>query len=248
MDKEQLLYNYFANSLSAEEEKQFQNLLETDLEFKKQFDFEKDLKRVVREEEKAKLKSKLQDFEKDISEEKPVIKLNDRSKKRSFNWSIAASVAILFGLGWFGYNTMFGADYDDLYNSNYEEYPNTVYAVTRGDTPQTMVRDAFAAYELGNYQEAIDKFNKIKSEDAIDYLDFYSGQAYLSLGQLENAQKSFKTVISSNSEFSPEALWYLALTSIKKKDKTNAINYLSELVSKYDFKKEKAKELLKELE
>ena len=248
MDKEQLIYRYFSNSLSAEQEKQLQDLLEADVEFKEQFDFEKDLKRVVRVKEKAKLKSKLQGFEKEISEETPVIQLNENRKKRSFNWSMAASVAILFGLGWFGYTTFFGTDYEDLYQANFEEYPNTVYAVTRGNTEETIEREAFSAYESGSYQLAIENFNKIYSVENKDYLDFYLGQSYLGLGQLAEAEKAFEKVISSESEFIPEAYWYLALTAIKQKDKVKATEYLTTLVNTHDFNREKAELLLKELE
>ncbi|MDB4293070.1 tetratricopeptide repeat protein [Maribacter sp.] len=248
MDKEKLLYHYFSNSLSAQQEKQLQDLLDTDMEFKEQFDFEKDLKRVVREEEKTKLKSKLQGFEKEIAQERPVIQLNQKPKKSKFNWSIAASVAILFGLGWFGYNTFAGADYESLYEANFEEYPNTVYAVTRGEAIETIERDAFTAYESGGYQSAIDNFKKIYSADNKDYLDFYLGQSYLGLGEITQAKESFEKVLSSNSDFIPEAHWYLALISIKQENKTAATKYLNELIANHEYNKGKARALLKDLE
>jgi len=244
MEKEQLLLNYFTNDLTPEQEQQFNELLATDSEFKQQFDFEKDLQGVIRDKEASELKSKLVAFEKDIASETPVISLRPNYRK----WAMAASIALLVTLGWLGYNNLSGPNYGNLYEDNFQEYPNTVYAITRGETVESIERDAFAAYEAGNYQMAIDNFNKIPAENREEYLDFYMGQSYLSLNQTTEAKSFFGQVISSKSEFTPEAHWYLALISLKEKDKENAIKNLETLTSKYDFQKDKALELLQELE
>lgn len=244
MDKEQLLLNYFTNDLTPEQEQRFNELLATDSEFKQQFDFEKDLQGVIRDKEASELKSKLVGFEKNIVKETPVRTLRPNYQK----WAMAASIALLVALGWMGYNNFSGPNYGNLYESNFQEYPNTVYAITRGETVESIERDAFAAYEAGNYQTAIDNFNRIPAEDREEYLDFYLGQSYLSLGQIAEAKTSFTKVIASNSEFTPEAHWYLALISIKEKDKESAVSNLKTLTSKYDFQKDKALELLQELE
>jgi len=244
MDKEQLLLNYFTNDLSPEQEQQFNELLATDSEFKQQFDFEKDLQGVIRDNEKSGLKSKLVGFEKEIANETPVRILRPNYRK----WAMAASIALLVTLGWMGYNNFSGPNYGNLYETNFQEYPNTVYAVTRGETVESIERDAFVAYESGNYQAAIDNFNKIPTADKEEYLDFYMGLSHLGLGDLQESKTLFNGIISSDSEFAPEAHWYSALISIKEKDKESAIENLKTLTSKYDFQKDKALELLKELE
>jgi len=244
MDKEQLLLNYFMNDLTPEQEMQFNELLATDSEFKQQFDFEKDLQGVIRDKEASELKSKLVGFEKNIAKETPVRTLRPNYRK----WAMAASIALLVTLGWLGYNNFSGPNYGNLYESNFQEYPNTVYSITRGETVESIERDAFAAYEAGNYQTAIDNFNKIPATDKKEYLDFYMGQSHLVLAQISEAKDSFNRAISANSEFTAEAYWYLALISIKEKDKENAISNLKILTSKYDFQRDKALELLQELE
>jgi tetratricopeptide (TPR) repeat protein len=245
MDKEQLLYHYFSNDLNPEQEQQFNELLATDTEFKEQFDFEKDLQFVIRDKEAIDLKSKIIGFEKNISKDTPVKTLPRNNYRK---WAMAASIALIVGLGYMGYNSFIGTNYGDLYNSNFQEYPNTVFAITRGETVESIERDGFAAYEAGNYQTAIDNFNKIPAENKQEYLDFYLAQSHLSLGQLAEAKQFFNKAISSNSEFLPEARWYLALISIKEKDKAGAINQLRELTSNFEFNKDKALELLNELE
>ena len=249
MDKEKLLYDYFSNSLSSEQEKLLQDLLETDMEFKEQFAFEKDLKRVVREGEKAKLKSKLQGFEEKFSSETPVIDLNTRRKKSSFNWSLAASVAILFGLGWFGYTTFSGTDNEELYQENFEAYPNTVYAITRGvENDDSLERKAFVAYETDENPSAIEFFEALKKNDASENVTFYLAQSYLKNGQAEEAIGLFETLISDKGEFTPQAHWYMALAYLKIDQKENAIQQLQQLVADGRYKQEEASVLLEKLD
>jgi len=246
MDKELLLYNYFSNQLTPEQQRLFKELLQTDADFKQQFDFEKDLKQVIGEKEVGKLKAKLVGFEKEVSKDATPVRTLTRTNYRK--WAMAASVALLIGLGWFGYQNFAGPDYDKLYDDNFQHYPNTVYAITRGESTETMERAAFSAYELGDYQTAIRNFNSIPKTDSNGYLDFYLGLSHLNLGQTDEAKAFFEKVIASNAEFKPEAHWYLALAALKQEKKEEARRYLETLVSTYDYNKEKAKQLLVVLE
>lgn len=244
MDKELLLYNYFSNQLTANQERIFEELLKTDTEFKKQFDFEKDLKRVIREKKGKELKLKLGDFEKNLPKKTPVRTLPRTNYRK---WAMAASIALLIGLGWLGYLNFSGPDYGKLYDKNFQQYPNTVYAITRSQSTESIERAAFSAYELGDYQAAIRNFNNIPETDKKEYLNFYLGLSHLNLGQTVEAESFFKKVISSNSEFSPEAHWYMALVALKEENKKEALQYLEVLISKYDYNKEKALKLMNEL-
>jgi len=237
MNKQDLLYHYFSNSLTTEQEKLFYSLLETDADFKAEFDFHKNLKQVIKSHESDTLKTKLQGFESAINTE------TNTPKKSVFNYSnfaIAASVAIL--VGWFGYNSFFGTNYNSLYDSNFNEYPNTVYTITRGDTDNSLEREAFVAYESKNYQTAIDKFDAI--DDKKHYFNFYKAQAYLGLDNTDKAQILFNQVIRNNVQFVAESTWYSALIALKEKDKEQAIKLLQDLVNNYDFNKDKALTLL----
>lgn len=241
MDKEQLLYQYFSDSLTPEQEEQFNLLLSSDKQFKAQFDFEQDLQKVIKDKEGKALKDKLKGFEANLKqEEKPVIKLNFRK------WAMAASIALLVGLGWLSYNNM-DTNYDSLYDSNFEQYPNTVVTITRGDSSVSIEKEAFAAYELGNYERALLVFDKIPENDKKEYLAFYQALSYLKLNKLDNAMLLFKTVIANNNDFVGEAHWYLALTYIKNNQIQAAKKELQVLVDNYTYKKEKALTLLKEL-
>lgn len=244
MDKELLLYNYFANSLSKEEEQLFNELLDSDKDFKAQFDFEKDLKHVIKDKENQDLKSKLIGFEKDVQKEAPVT-----TTKKSYRYlAIAASIVMLVGLAWMGYQDGSSSNYEDLYAANFQEYPNTVFTITRGDTSQSIEREAFAAYELGDFKLAIEKFNEIQLEEKEPYIDFYIAQAYLNSGDYENAKKNLKKTIARTDVFVAESYWYLAMIALKENDKIGAQVELKKLSSDYDYNKVKAREILKELD
>ncbi|WP_418508362.1 tetratricopeptide repeat protein [Corallibacter sp.] len=241
MNKQDLLYRYFSKSLTPNEEHVFENLLNTDAEFKKQFEFEKNLKQVIQKEESKKLKAKLQDFEKDI-----ITKTSSEKTTHSIfnykNFAIAATIALL--MGWFGYNTFFNTSYNDLYQDNFKVYPNTVYTITRSDDNNTIERQAFVAYETEDYQLAINKFNAIPETEKNSYLTFYKAQAFLKLENLKDAKLLFEEVIVKDRDFVAESHWYLALIYLKENDKENTRKQLKLLISNFDYNKSKAKDLL----
>ena len=244
MDKELLLYNYFANQLTDDEQLLFDELLEKDPEFKAQFEFESDLKRVINKNQNQNLMQKLIGFEKEIKE-----KTKSNPSKPGFKvWSIAASIGLLLGLGWIAYITFSGADYDNLYAANFETYPNTVYTITRSDGDQSLEREAFAAYEANDYERAAADFLDLKTQGGSAHTDFYLAQSYLHLGRDQEAIEILKSVIIGNMEFKAEAHWYLALAYLRSKDRLKAVATLKHLSENFDYKKEKAQALLAELD
>lgn len=243
MDKETLLYHYFSNSLEPADEKQFNELLKTDAAFREQFEFEKSIKKVILHKEDENLKQKLQGFEKAIVGETETTTSTSRFRK----WSIAASIVLLMGLGWVGFETFTGQNLDAMYEENYQSYPNTVFTITRGDADTSAERNAFVAYESGDFQTAIDHFESLKTNENLGYVDFYLAQSYLSLENYDTAINLFNKVIETDTVFVQEANWYLALTYLKKDDKAAAIERLNTLVKKYDYNKNRANELLEKL-
>ncbi|WP_339715966.1 tetratricopeptide repeat protein [uncultured Kriegella sp.] len=245
MDKELLLYRYFSNQLTEQENIQLQELLKTDGDFKQQFDFQNNLKQVINDKENKELKAKLVTFENAFSQEKPA-----RTFSRPYysKWAMAASIVLFVGLGWVAFNNFFGTNYEELYENNFQQYPNTVYSITRGESVKSIEGDAFMAYEAGSFHKALEGFQKISEEERNDYVDFYMGQSCLQLNQLEKSKVHFQKVIDNTGEFAAESHWYLALIAIKQESKEKAKQQLNELISKYDYNKDKATELLFELD
>lgn len=243
MDKEQLLLKYFDGSLTETEKVVFDQLVESDVEFKSQFEFEKDVKSVIRNKENDSLKKKLQGFETELSG-------GSKQKNKTF-WkplSIAASIALLVGLSWFVFNSDAFNGTEELYASNYEKYPNTVYTITRGDVAdESLERLAFEAYETNDYDVAITYLIELKEKTRLDYVDFYLGQAYLANGDYLKATDKFQEIILINSEFKDEGYWYGALAKLKLEQEEEAIILLEKLIKMGTYKKDEATKLLKEL-
>lgn len=245
MDKDLLIDNYFSNSLTDGQEKELNKLLETDLDFKERFEFEQDLMRASELREHRDVKQMLVGFEKDISKSEKEMPTIGRFR----NWSIAASIVLLMGLGWIGYNSFLGTDYPGLYDANYVEYPSTVHSISRGENDALpLEQQAFEAYDADDNAKAISLFTALKSTKNPDYADFYLAQTYLKLGEFEKSGTLFKNVITDKNEFEPEARWYLALTYLKTEEKENVIRTLNEVVADGRYNKMEAQALLEKLE
>ncbi|KSA15358.1 tetratricopeptide repeat protein [Maribacter dokdonensis] len=243
MDKEQLLLKYFEGSLTADEKVNFNQFLESDAEFKMQFEFEKNVKSVVRKIENDSLKKKLQGFESELS--------GAPSQNQQNFWKplrIAASIALLIGLSWFVFNSYMFHGTEELYASNYEKYPNTVYTITRGDaTDKSLERLAFEAYETDDFETAIAYLTELKEKTRLDYVDFYLGQAYLAKGDYLKATDKFQEIILINSEYKDEGYWYAALANLKLEQEEEAEKLLEQLIKMGTYKKNEATELLEKL-
>ena len=244
MNKEQLLYQYFSNTLTPEQEQRFNELLATDTEFKEQFIFEQDLQHAIGDKERKDRKAKLKRFEADIEQKR------SNSPKRGYQkWAMAASIALLVGLGWFGYTTFFATDYKDLYEANFQQYPNTVYAITRGSEEDNSVeRKAFEAYEANDNASAIGFLEELRQTGDLEYVDFYLAQSYLNDDQPKKAIPLLARIVKDREEFAPEALWYMALAHLRIDEKKNAEQALKDLVADGRYKKDEAEILLEKLE
>lgn len=243
MEKETLLHKYFENTLSQEEQKIFDDLLEHDVDFQEQFKFEEDVKKAIADKERAHLKKKLQGYEKQLS--KP------EQKKNAF-WKplrIAASIALIIAAGWYFYTNSISNSPEELFASNYEIYPNTVYSITRGDVDDTSLeRKAFEAYEQNDIQSALVLFEELSAKSGLDYVDFYLAQVNLANEETQKALSAFEGIITQNNDFKTEALWYASLCRIKLNQPKSAVPLLEQLIEDGSYKKEAASSLLKELQ
>ncbi|MGB1308111.1 MAG: tetratricopeptide repeat protein [Oceanihabitans sp.] len=243
MQNQELLQKYFSNTLTDEDEKLFQNLIENDLDFKAQFTFEKNLKQAITSYQTDLLKEELKGLESRINTEAP-----KKLKTNNFKFpSIAIAASLLLLLGWFGYNSLVKTNHNTLFANNFEAYPNTVYTITRGDTVNTLEREAFVAYESKDYKTAIEKMDAIAPENTKDYIRFYKAQSYLNLDDSVNAKTLFTQVVLDNTSFVAESTWYLALVALKDGKETEAKKHLEDLIANYSYKNEVAKSLLEAL-
>ncbi len=242
-----LIDKYFNNSLTPKEKLLFNELLQNDKEFKKEFLFENDLKKAISFNQREELKTKLQGFEHNIQKNSKVIRL---SKK----WLVAASIILLIGLGFFFIKSSFYPSSEKLYAQNFKPYRNIIQPIVRGESANTIEYLAFLAYENNNYHKAINLFNSIDSQDAT-YVSFYKAMCYLSLDKPSEAINLLLpiTMLSNlegnNKKLSEKADWYLALAYLKTDEKNRAISLFSTIANHptKTCKKEESKILLEYL-
>ncbi|MEM9001189.1 MAG: tetratricopeptide repeat protein [Bacteroidota bacterium] len=238
-----LIEKYFTSSLTKTEEKLLQELLSSNDSFAEEFNFQRDVQKAIASNRHHALKAKLEGYERDFPYEA------QHTWKRRY-WpaiAIAASVILLFGLGWI-LGLMNTTDYGALYKERFSPYPNTFFSITRSDSDDTLERKAFVAYETKDYERAITLFEDLTIEKNTSYHKFYLSQSYLGANRTEEAVSILEELLSESQELKAESLWYLGLAYIRIKDKERAKGYLQQLCELGTYKKKEAQLLVKLLD
>jgi len=227
---EELINKYFEKSLTEKELEDFLQKLETDAEFKAEFEFHKSIQEAIHAKERTEIKNLVTSFEK---------------PKKQGNWwqyAAAAAVVILAGIGIFSYLNS-GKSNEELYMAYYQTYPNLIAPNVRGENHEDIKNQAFKAYDTENYMEAIRLFSEIKNEE---YSVFYTAVSYLELNESQKALKILESEKFSNNPYPFETYrkWYLALAFLKTNQIESGKKILEELSKTENPQKEKAKELL----
>ncbi|MBA3985267.1 MAG: hypothetical protein H0X63_01500 [Flavobacteriales bacterium] len=232
MDKNELLHNYFENSLSPEEKNLFDNLLVTDEEFAQEVVFQKNLKKAITLEERAHLKEKLNSYE-------------QQNTPKTKWWYVAASFLVLLGMSFWFINQ--NPDYDKLYASYFEIYPNVVEPIVRNSNEEKTIKmEAFIAYENEDYAKASQLFESIAMENQVEYAQFYKAISLMKIDQFDEASVILSDTSWSNA-YHEDATWYLALIKLKQQDITASKKLLKILTTTSIYAME-ARELLKRLD
>lgn len=208
----------------------------------KETEFDKDLKKAIAAEKRKELKEDLRSFEASLSEsQKPSTK---------FNWRIAASIAVLIGLGSWFFLFNQNPSSEELYDQYFTPYENVVEPIVRDQTNPSKKAQVFADYEQGRYQKAIEGLDALMTDDSLNAstLQFYKANAYLMLDQFEKAKPLFEQVVDRNKEWKEESRWYLALLSLKSNNTDTSLSYLKELQKDSTVFKNQVDALLKILE
>jgi len=242
-----LIERYFENSLGPKDQKLFNDLLQSDPEFKHEFLFQKDLKQAIAANQQEELKATLNTFE---------VKSDKNSKRHLFSkkWLIAASLLIFVSVGFWAIQKTYYPSNETLYSEYFQPYRNTVHPVVRGENINTIEYKAFAAYEAKNYYKAINLFNSVETPEA-PYILYYKGLCFMSVDKSLEAIELLTRVSSDPTEgasanFKEKSNWYLALAHLKEDDSEKAVSYLNLVLTNTtsDYKKEEAQEILNYLQ
>lgn len=222
-----LIEGYFENSLNAKQRIEFNELIQTDEEFKKEFLFQKDLKRVITQHQNEELKDALVQFESKL-------KRNFRFGVLPSKWVAAASLALILSFGsWAVKNYVFPSN-ERIFDNYFEPYRNTVLPIVRGEEMNTIEYRAFLAYESGEYHKAINLFNSVENKGE-KYVPFYKAMCYLSVDKTQAAIETLLPIAEGSDgsiedlDWQQKAEWYLALAYLKQDQEQEALYYLNKL-------------------
>ncbi len=117
---------------------------------------------------------------------------------------------------------------ESLFDQYYDLYPNYELTTTRSEEDLSNRGMAYAAYDAGDYEVAIEEFNKLDDLVAPDY--FFRGVSYIQIKNLDAALADFNRVAEGEDvNYIDAALWYSALIHIKQGNKETAIPILQKL-------------------
>jgi tetratricopeptide (TPR) repeat protein len=209
---------YILGELNAEEEQEVKNKIDSDPEWKKEFEFLSAVKQGIARKE---LKAYLQRLD-----EKP---------KRNYWWVGAAAAIILLSIIFFPKREFSDQAY-------FRPLPNLIQPSVRD--VKYPVSTAFSAYEAGNFEEALKEFEKLEPTPEVL---LYKGVCYLVLEKNEEAVTVLKQVNAEDADIAAYAKWYLALSFQRTHQTEEAKSLFKELIQYENPVQEMAKKVLEEL-
>ena len=224
MENFDLIDRYFENSLSPQERLKFNDLLQSDEEFRNEFIFRKDLKKVVEISQREELKSRLKEIEGQAAS-------NSKHSIFSKKWLVAATLLALFSLGIWSVKSLYYPSHEAIYENYFKTCRNTIQPIVRGESLNTIEYRAFAAYESQDYHKAINLFNSVEHPNE-PYILFYKAMCYMALDKTTEAIELLHPIsIADNlngksARLNEKSDWYLALAYLKEKKEKKAIAQL----------------------
>jgi len=207
----EIIERYINGSMTSQELKDFNQLLELDKDFKIKVE---DIKTMLYGIETQALKEQLDTFHKDIP--KTEVKKSKYKKVRYLNLSkIAAAAAIIIAVGsiWF-----FSTPKNDKLYTNYFK-PDPGLPTTMSSTDNFDFYDAMVNYKHGDYQIAIDKWKVLQErKPENDTLNYFLGVAHLANKSVSDAIPFLERSIEAEDSFVflDDAYYYLGLAYLKE--------------------------------
>ena len=240
-DRYILFEKYLSNELTKDELSYFNLELQTNIDFKQEFEIYKNLNsslssKFENEEKETELRATLTLLGKEFNKEEKKGKVITLKRLRPL--MVAASIALL--IGFFLFNNG-NPVYGDFANHNQLEL------VVRSDN-NSAISKAEEAFNNKNYKTAFAQLTILETEFPNDTeIMFYKGICLLELDKTSQAETIFTTISTENSAYKYNATWYKALTYLKQKQFENCKNTLKTIPeSAEEF--ELAQKLLKKLE
>lgn len=249
------IMRYLANEMEQEERVVFENRLKSDNDFAEDFSTYQEMEKLMNghfqyETEENKLLATLQSTTTDFfnkNQEKnsgKVVKMKS-SKKISETQAQKPTTnirKIVFGITAAAAILLFFMFIPQFFNSStsYEQYANhpTASSMVRGTNDNTNLAEADVFFNKENYKKAIPIYQKAYNENPsrLDIL-LNLGICQLETNKTESAIQSFEKLTEKETAYTDWGYWYLALTYLKKQNKTKTLEYLNQISDDFDWNK-----------
>lgn len=188
------------------------------------------------------MKARLQGLESKLRQETPtaatttastpeakVVNMKARKRSRMNLFGIAAALLLLLAAGWW---IMQPGGFDSpgqLAMANFEPYPNIAYQIERSGGDADPEKDAYIAYEAGNFKIAREAFEALPAT-AVN--KFYLGQSLLGEQNFAAAATTFREIVNADVfNLRQESEYYLALALAGQGETEQAIAELNTIVA-----------------
>ncbi len=240
----ELIEKFHNGELSNEELKKFESELQSNPEFKKEFDLYTEINDSILEDDVIELRKQLNSIQGSS--------INNAQKNRirelySNKWYLAAAVVtIVIIIGTFLISIMSDTySNEELFKKYYE--PEDAVLITRSGNSNSDLdlTKALQQFEQENYKEAIPLLKKI---DNNVLSGFYLGIAYIETNDFSKAIKEFKGVIDHGDNlFIEQSEWYLGLCYLMNNEKDKAIKDFRKIIHENSLYKPDAEEILNKI-
>lgn len=235
MQHEALITGYFEGTLSTEQRQAFAQLLETDADFAREVEFQREVRQAIMLSERAQLKQLLR---------------NHAQKKHNtaprLRWWIGAAAAVLLIVGGGTWLWLRTSSAPALYAEYYQAYPNTVMPTVRGESSESTEQAAFQSYDQEDYVKAEELFGKLYRNTGDADALLYQGVSLLELRRFADAD-SVLARYPADKPLHDYANWYRALALLRLGERENAHGLLQGLAEGTTPLSQTARELLSQL-
>ncbi|WP_436517212.1 CDC27 family protein [Ekhidna sp. To15] len=228
MEEIERIRAYITNELSPKEKADFEADMDNDAELREAVEKEHMMMKGIAFAERDRLKNMLQ-----------------KDSARSKYWYVAAALIPLLIISYFFFSD--SSSPQSIYTDYYEPYGVYEFGEVRGgDVSNDLEREAFSAYQNGEYNEAYDLMLQLQSENNQAGYNLYAGICLIELGKYKEALDELNQ-ISESSKYFKISLWYRALIHIKLGQINNAKEILSIVTSQDDGLGAKSRDILDQL-
>lgn len=251
---------YQDNELSTEEKKAFEKALVTDKALADIWQLNQEVDRAIDNPKALEMEALLQNIGNEFAQkhvEVPSKKdiLTKTKIRPLYQLAIAASFALLVGIGWWQWQQSSPIDAQALYATAYEPYITSNINRSTNPTAISILKEAQTHYQAGDYETTIQQLstflgNENLAEADIITAQFYKGLAHLGNNQFSIAQAELKAVLKTNGHvYTQQAQWYLALIALKNGNIVQTKDWLNQVITTAATGKyaKKAKALLAQL-